>query len=115
MVSTTLIIVLAIVVLIWLSIEFRKFKHKIFAIFLILLILSFYFSFSAVIKGKNLDLKSFEGMKQAGKLYFLWVGNAFKNVKVVTSNVIDMNWGFNSSTPSPISSNETNSTNLTKI
>lgn len=62
------------------------------AVFLIVLILFTYVSFSAVIKGKNLDLKTFDGIKQAGKLYVLWLGNAFNNVKVVTSNVIHMNW-----------------------
>jgi hypothetical protein len=95
MVSATLILILVLVVAIWLIIEFKRFRHKIFAVFLILLILFTYFSFSAVIKGKGLDLKTFDGMKEAGKLYVLWMGGVFKNVKVVTSNVIDMDWGMN--------------------
>jgi hypothetical protein len=97
MVNPILILVVVLIVAIWLIIEFKRFRHKILAVFLIVLILFTYFSFASVIKGKDLDLKTFDGMKQAGKLYFLWLGNAFKNVKVVTSNVIGMDWKGNES------------------
>jgi predicted ferric reductase len=95
MVNPVLILVVVLIVAIWLIIEFKRFRHKILAVFLILLILFTYFSFASVIKDKGLDLKTFDGMKQAGKLYLLWLGNAFQNVKVVTSNVIDMDWSGN--------------------
>jgi uncharacterized PurR-regulated membrane protein YhhQ (DUF165 family) len=95
MVSATLILVLVLVIAIWLIIEFKRFRHKLLAIFLILLILFTYFSFSAVIKGKGLDLKTFDGIKESGRLYFLWLGNVFKNVKIVTSNAINMSWKMN--------------------
>ncbi len=97
MVSATLILVIALIVAIWLLIEFKRFRHKIVAVFLILLIVFTYFSFVSVIKGKNLNLKTSEGMKEAGRLYFVWLGHAFKNVKVVTSNVINMDWKGNES------------------
>lgn len=97
MVNVTLILVLVLIVAIWLIIEFKRFRHKILAVFLILLVLFTYFSFSAVIKEKNLDLKTVEGMKEAGKVYLLWLGNAFKNVKTVTSNAINMGWTLNES------------------
>ena len=95
MVAAGFILVLVLIVAVWLIIEFKRFRHKILAVFLILLILFTYFSFSAVIKDKGVDLKTFDGMKEAGKLYVLWLGNLFKNVKVVTSNAIDMNWKMN--------------------
>lgn len=95
MVSATLILVLVLVVAIWLIIEFKRFRHKMLAVFLVLLILFTYFSFSAVIKGKDLNLKTADGMKEAGRLYFIWIGNAFKNVKTVTSSAINMSWGVN--------------------
>ena len=95
MVNPILIVVVVLVAAIWLFIEFKRFRHKMLAVFLILLILFTYISFSAVIKNKNIDLKTFEGIKEAGHLYVLWLGNAFQNVKVVTSNVIDMNWNVN--------------------
>jgi len=97
MVNATLILLIVLIIAIWLFIEFKRFRHKIVAVFLILLIVFTYFSFASVIKGKGLDLKSVDGMKQASKLYFLWLGNAFKNLKVVTSNVINMDWKGNES------------------
>jgi hypothetical protein len=97
MVNPILVLIVVLIVAIWLIIEFKRFRHKILAVFLIVLILFTYFSFSAVIKDKGLDLKTFDGMKQAGKLYFVWLGHAFNNMKVVTSNVIGMDWKGNES------------------
>lgn len=97
MVNVTLILIIVLVVAIWLIIEFKRFRHKILAVFLILLVLFTYFSFAAVIRDKGLDLKSFEGVKEAGRLYVLWIGNAFKNVKIMTANAINMNWKPNES------------------
>lgn len=95
MVNAILILVVVLIVAIWLIIEFKRFRHKILAVFLILLIIFTYFSFTAVIKGKDLDLKSADGLKEAGRLYLIWIGHAFKNVKVVTSNVVNMDWKGN--------------------
>jgi hypothetical protein len=95
MVSATLVLMVVLVVAIWLIIEFKRFRHKILAVFLIVLVLFTYFSFASVIKGKEIDLKTFDGMKEAGQLYVLWMGNAFKNIKVVTANAINMNWKVN--------------------
>jgi len=97
MVSVALILVLVLIVVIWLFIEFKRFRHKMLAVFLILLILFTYFSFSAVIKGKNLDLKTLNGIKEAGNMYLLWLGNIFKNFKTVTSSAINLSWKMNES------------------
>jgi H+/Cl- antiporter ClcA len=85
--------VIAVLILaVWMLMEFKKLKHKIWAIILIVLILGAYFSFNSATKGKDLDLKTMEGLKEAGGLYFAWLGNAFGNVKTITSNAINMNW-----------------------
>jgi len=94
-IGTTLIIVLLIVAAIWIFVEVKRFRHKAVAILLILLILFTYISFVATIKGKNIDLKTMSGIKQAGKLYLSWVGSVFGNVKTLTSNAIHMEWGAN--------------------
>jgi hypothetical protein len=31
-----------------------------------------------------------DGMKEAGRLYGIWLGQAFKNIKVATGNIINM-------------------------
>jgi ABC-type microcin C transport system permease subunit YejE len=94
-IGTTLITVVVLVVAIWIFIEMKRFKHKIFAILLILLILFTYMSFAATIKGKDLDFKSIDGIKEAGQLYFSWLGSIFGNLKSLTSNAISMNWSVN--------------------
>jgi len=88
----TLIIVAAIVIVIWVVVEFKRFRHKFFAIFLIILIIFSYLSFVVVLKGKDIDFKSPEGLKVAGKLYFVWLKSVFSNIKIITSNAIHMDW-----------------------
>ena len=91
-ISTTLIIVAILVIAVWLIIEFQRFRHKILAIVLVLLIIFTYVSFSVVLKGKGIDFKTPEGLKDAGELYLSWLGSIFKNFKTITSNAIDMDW-----------------------
>lgn len=93
----TLLIVLILVVIIWVFVEIRRFRHKAFAIFLIVLILFTYISFISVIKGKNLNLTSTDGLKEAGHLYVSWLGSVFKNLKTITANAINMDWKANES------------------
>jgi len=94
-IGTTLIIVLVLVAIIWIFVEVKRFKHKAVAILLILLILFTYISFVATVKGKNIDLKTMSGIKQAGQLYLSWLGSVFGNIKTLTSNAIHMDWGAN--------------------
>jgi glucan phosphoethanolaminetransferase (alkaline phosphatase superfamily) len=88
----TLLIVLILVVAIWVLVEIKRFKHKTFAILLIILIIFTYFSFVATIKGRDIDFKSMQGIKEAGKLYVSWLVSVFGNLKTLTANAIDMNW-----------------------
>jgi len=94
-IGITFFIVAALIIAIWLLIEVKRFKHKIFAIFLICLILFTYLSFSYTLSGQDINLKTIPGLTEAGKLYFVWLGSMFNNLKVVTANVIDMNWKGN--------------------
>mgnify|MGYP001612662498 CR=1 FL=1 len=91
-IGVVLLVIVILVVLIWLLMEFKQFRHKIWAVFLIALILFTYFSFTTVLKGKDIDLKSVSGLTQATKLYFSWLGSAFANVKTITTNAIHMDW-----------------------
>jgi glucan phosphoethanolaminetransferase (alkaline phosphatase superfamily) len=106
MVNVTLIVVLVLIVAIWLIIEFKRFRHKILAVFLIILVLFIYFSFVSVVKKNDIDLKTMDGIKEAGKFYLLWFGNAFKNVKVITANAVNLSWGLDEN----IVMNKTNET-----
>ena len=91
-IGITFLIVAVLVVTIWLVIEVKRFKHKLFAIFLIGLVLFSYFSFTSVFKGQQIDFKSISGITGAGKLYFSWLFSVFGNLKEITANAIHMNW-----------------------
>ncbi len=96
-IGTTLLIVGILIVGIWIIIEFKRFRHKLLAIFLILLIVFTYVSFLVTLKGKDIDFKSIDGIKTAGTLYFSWLGSVFSNVKTITTNAIRMDWSANES------------------
>ena len=91
-VGVTLLVVAVLIIAIWVIIEVKRFRHKLFAIFLIVLILFTYLSFTAVLKGKDIDFKTGAGLKEAGQLYVAWLGSIFGNLKSVTTYVIDMEW-----------------------
>ena len=61
------------------------------------MILFSYFGFVVTLKGKEVDYKSFNGLQNVAKLYFVWLGGLFKNFKTITANAIKMNWKSDSS------------------
>jgi len=69
-IGVTFIILGVLVVAIWLVIEAKRLKHKVFAIFLIVLILFTYISFVSILKNNDVDLKTASGLKTAAGLYF---------------------------------------------
>lgn len=91
-IGVTFIIVAVLVVAIWLIIEAKRMKHKVFAILLIMLIIFTYFSFSVILKNNEVDLKTAEGWMSAGKLYFSWLGGVFTNVKSITAYAFKQDW-----------------------
>jgi disulfide bond formation protein DsbB len=98
-----LLIVAIAITAIWLIIEFKRFRHKILLIFLIVLILSVYISFTVVLRDKDINLKTASGIKEGVTLYFSWLGTIFQNFKTITSNAIGLNWGVNEATTKKIS------------
>lgn len=94
-IGITLFIVAVSIIAIWVIIEIKRMKHKFLAIFLIGLILFVYLSFAFVTKGQDINLKTTSGLIQATKLYFSWLSSAFVNLKTITANAIDMDWGLN--------------------
>lgn len=96
-VGITLIIVCGLIALIWITSEIRKIKHKIWALFLIILIIFGYISFTVTTKNHDLDLRSFSGIMQAFKIYFSWLGNIFGNIKSLTGSAVQMDWSVSNS------------------
>ena len=91
-ITTGLIILAGVIILIWVLIEMKRFKHKIFAIFLIVLIVASYFAFSQSIKGNEINYKTPSGIVKGLKLYFAWFIGLFKNVGKTAGYVTNLNW-----------------------
>ncbi len=95
-VGIAVFVVAALIIIVWVLVEFKRVRHKIFALFLIGLILFLYFSASYVFKNKDIDFKTVSGITTASKLYFSWLGSVFTNLKSITVNAVKMNWNGNS-------------------
>ena len=93
--GVTLLIVAVAIIAIYVLVELKRFRHKIFAIFLIGLILFVYLSAAYVLKGRSVDIRTVPGFIEATKIYFNWLLSAFGNLKTITANAIHMDWGVN--------------------
>ena len=91
-IGVTLLVIAVLLIAIWVIFEVKRFRHKLFAIFLIALILFTYLSFAAVLKGKDIELKTVPGLKEAGSLYVSWLGSIFGNLRSITTHAVDMDW-----------------------
>ncbi len=92
MIGGALFIVAVAVIAIWIIIEVKRLKHKIFALFLIGIIIAVYLSALFVFSGQNVDLSTATGVLSAGKLYMSWLGTVFTNVKTITANAVGLDW-----------------------
>jgi len=95
-IGTTLFILSILIIGIWIIIEIKRMRHKIFALFLIGLILFLYFSITTVFSDREVDLTSVSGIIDATKVYFSWLGTISSNFKLITSSVTKMDWKGNS-------------------
>ncbi|MCW8965573.1 MAG: hypothetical protein OQK82_02640 [Candidatus Pacearchaeota archaeon] len=96
-IGSTLLIMCLVIAGIWILIEIKRLKHKIFAIFLIGLILFSYFSFTSIFGGTDINFKSSDGVMTASKIYFSWLISVAGNFKTITTNAINMDWSVNES------------------
>ena len=94
-IGITLFVVAGLIALVWLVIEVKRVRHKIFAVFLIVLILFTYLSFTLVLRNYEIDYNSPSGLMEAGRLYFSWLGSIFGNFKSMTTHAIKMDWKGN--------------------
>jgi len=95
MIGVALFVVAVLIIAIYFFVELKRLRHKIFALFLIALILFTYISFTVVIKDKEIDYKTVGGLTSAAKLYFSWLTSIFGNFKSITTHAIDMDWKGN--------------------
>ena len=94
-IGVALFVTIIAVVAIWVVLEVKRLKHKLFAIFLIGLVLFGYLSFSYTMRNNNIDLTTISGLFDASKIYLSWLAGAFDNIKFLTANAVKMDWSGN--------------------
>ena len=90
-----LLIFLAVGVSIYVFTEIKRLRHKIFAIFVIILLAFAFLSINHVFKNQDVKFDSIPNTLKAIKIYFSWLSTAFSNLKVITGNAIKMDWSAN--------------------
>jgi len=73
-------------------IKMNHFRHRITIIGLLIFVLFLYSTIVIVNKGNEINLTTSEGIFDAVKVYFGWLGNGFGNLKTLTGNAIKMDW-----------------------
>ena len=91
----TLLVISVLSIAIWVIIEIKRLKHKLFAIFLIGLLLFAYFGSLVAFKGEDIDYKTIPGLIDATKIYFSWLSFIFNNMKTITAGAVQMDWESN--------------------
>src|SRR3989344_7741994 len=91
MISWIVIVILVIAGII--AIKMNHLKHRVFIVILILLALFLYTSMNLIVKDNDLNLNSVDGLFNVIKVYTGWLANGFQNLKVITGNVLGMDWG----------------------
>ena len=92
MIGIVLIVISILVLGIWLMVELRKFKHQLWAFFLIGIILFAYLSFTLTTRNHDINYASFSGIIKASQIYFSWLGNLFINLKSIAGHAIGLDW-----------------------
>ncbi|MBI2630552.1 hypothetical protein HYW76_05625 [Candidatus Pacearchaeota archaeon] len=90
-------IVGVLVLIVFTFLKFRHMQHRTLAVILIILLVFVAATGSKLVKDNNIDVKSFDGVVLAGKLYFSWMGQIFHNSKALVGSATKMNWEVNSS------------------
>lgn len=71
-------------------------KKNIFLILALGIVLFFAFSLYHIHTNYDINWKSFDGIRYAGKLYWVWMKNVFANVGSITGYAVQQDWFLNS-------------------
>jgi hypothetical protein len=91
------IILAVLAILLFIFLKARHTQHRILVVLLMLLLIFFYTTFSSVVKENEIDIKTFDGVTLAGRLYFSWLTHIFDNSKTIVGDVVKMDWQGNAS------------------
>jgi hypothetical protein len=90
------LLIAAVVVFLVFAFKAKEIRHKAGLVLATVFFLFLLFSVIQVYRSNKLDLTSFEGVVQAGKIYFSWLGQIFGNIKGTAGYAIKQDWSVNS-------------------
>jgi len=91
-IGVTFFVIVVFIILIWFFSKIKRMRHKIWALFLIGLILFTYISFTVSLRDHDVKLNSVSGVIDAGKLYISWLGGVLFNIKSISAYAVKQNW-----------------------
>ncbi len=92
------VLIVVLILLVVMVMKVRHFKHRAFAVIFILLLVFIYITSMNVLSGYDINLKTFTGIEKAVKVYFVWLGGVFDNMKSLTGNAVKLDWGMKNKT-----------------
>ena len=92
-----IILAVLLVVLVVLFFKAKHFKHGLGSYFLVFIMIFLIASTSYVYLTNDVDLTTFDGLVNCGKVYFSWLGGVFHNTKQITAYAVKQDWSANSS------------------
>lgn len=91
-----LILIAIAAIAIFLVMKFKETRHKMGFVILFVLLLFFGLSIWKLYSSNNLDLTSYDGLIDAGRVYFSWLGSVFHNAVKISSYTTKLDWSINS-------------------
>jgi hypothetical protein len=89
-----ILVITVVVAFIWFNIEFKRMKHKLYAMGLITLIIFLSGSLILTLYGKDIDYTNISGLIEAGGVYLSWLKTVGDNIWTITANAIKLDWGI---------------------
>ena len=89
------ILIMVLIVIAFVLFKFKEIRHRFGLTLGIIAIIFLVVTVGSLYATNNLDLTSVEGLVRAGKLYFDWLGSAFRNIVKVSGYAIKQDWNFN--------------------
>lgn len=87
-----------IVLIVFVVLKIASKKQEVAVKLVLFLFVGFMLTGGYVFVASDADLTSYDGVVRLGKLYLVWLDQAFFNAVSLTGNVIDQQWALNSST-----------------
>lgn len=75
--------------------KYQSFQGMVFNMLVVILLIFLLVSVFFVYQNSDVDLTSFQGFVDFGKVYFSWLGNSFKNMGNAVGYVINQDWRGN--------------------